>query len=144
MKKEFLAIAMFLIISNIAMAQQPGLGIEGGSSGGGMMHRPIPNAPLQANLKPPFLKGDQALAETWSSTIAALGNNPDGMAVNCFAEDSDNLYIGGDFLQFDTVQTQFIVQYNRKTGVWSNLGGGFDNNVYSLAVHKGILCGGCF
>ena len=43
------------------------------------------------------------------------------MTVNCFAEDSDNLYIGGDFRAFDTVSAQFIVQYNRKTGIWSAL-----------------------
>jgi trimeric autotransporter adhesin len=138
MKKEFLAIAIFLIISNIAVAQQPGLGSVGGSSGGGMMRHPIPNAP-RANLKPPFLKGDQTLAETWSSTIAAFGNNPDGMTVNCFAEDSDNLYIGGDFGAFDTVVADFIVQYNRKTGVWSSLERGLNNDVYSLAVHNDTL-----
>ncbi len=135
MKKEFLAIVLFLIISNIAVAQQPGLGGVG-SSGGGTMHRPTPNV---TRAHPSFIKGEQSLAETWDATIAGYGNAPDGMTVNCFAEDSDNLYIGGDFLSFDTVASQFIVQYNRKTGVWSSLAGGFNNEVYSLAVHNDTL-----
>ncbi len=140
MKKEFFVIAIFLIISNIAMAQWPTEGALGSSSvGGGRMHQSMPNAPNAPRAIPPFLKGDQTLAETWSSTIAAYGNNPDGMTINCFAEDSDNLYIGGDFRTFDTVVAGYIVQYNRKTGQWISMDTGFDNDVYSLAIHNGVL-----
>jgi trimeric autotransporter adhesin len=142
MKKEFFVIALFLIISNIAMAQWPDQGALGGSSGsGGMMHRSMP-AVTRAKTAPPSLKGDQTLAETWSSTIAAFGNNPDGMYVDCFAEDSDNLYLAGDFRAFDTVQTGYtgyIVHYNRKTGQWTALDTGVNNDVYALAIHNGIL-----
>jgi hypothetical protein len=140
MKIKFFVIALFLIISNVAVAQWPTQGGLGGSSNcGGMMHRPMPDAP-QIKSIPPFLKGDQTLAETWNATIAMYGNNPDGMYVDCFAEDSDNLYIGGDFQAFDTViPADFIVQYNRKTGVWSSLSGGLDNHVSALTLHNGIL-----
>ena len=140
MKKEFLAIAIFLISSNIAVAQWPDQAALGGSTGtGGMMHHSIPMPNIHTKATPPFLKGEQTLAETWDATIAPFGNNPDGMYVDCFAEDSDNLYVGGDFQAFDTVAAEFIVQYNRKTGVWSNLNGGFDNHVSALALHNGIL-----
>jgi trimeric autotransporter adhesin len=139
MKNKCFVIALFLFISNIATAQWPAQGALGGSSGsGGMMHRPMPDAP-PANVKPPFLKGEQTLAETWDASIAGYGNNPDGMTVNCFAEDSDNLYIGGDFRTFDTVVAGYIVQYNRKTGQWLSLDTGVDNVVSALAVHNGIL-----
>jgi hypothetical protein len=140
MKNEFFLIAIFLIISNLAVAQQPALGSSGGAGGDWQrMRLPMPDVPRAI---PPFLKGDQTLAETWSSTIAAFGNNPDGMTVNCFAEDSDNLYIGGDFFAFDTVKADFVVHYNRKTGVWNALDGGLGNTVLSLALHNDTLYAG--
>ena len=123
MKKEFFAIVFLLGISNVAVAQWAGVPAFGGSSGSSAPHRPIPNA---AHLSAPFLKGDQTLAQTWDATIAGYGNNPDGMAVRCFAEDSDNLYIAGDFRTFDTVLAGYIVQYNRKTGRWTSLDTGFE------------------
>ncbi len=145
MKNKCFVIALFLIISNIAVAQWPDEGALGGSSGnGGLEHRPMPNVP-RTNLQPPFLKGDQTLAETWDASIAGYGNNPDGMTINCFAEDSDNLYVGGDFLKFDTVHTQFIAGYNRKTGLWYALDAGLDNDVLAMVMHNGNLyVGGSF
>ncbi len=140
MKNEFFLIAIFLSISNLAVAQQPDLGSSGGSGGSGQtMRAPMPDVP---HTIPPFLKGDQTLAETWDAAIAAAGNNPDGMNVNCFAEDSDNLYIGGDFRDFDTVAAEFIVHYNRKTRVWNALGTGLGNTVRSLALHNDTLYAG--
>ena len=136
MKKEFFTIALFLGISNIAVAQWVGTPAFGGLSGSSAPRRPIPN---ESHVRAPFPKGDQALAQTWDATIAGFGNNPDGMAVNCFAEDSDNLYIAGDFRTFDTVIAGYIVQYNRKTGRWISLDTGFDNVVYALALHNGKL-----
>jgi hypothetical protein len=145
MKKEFFLVGLFLLISSIASAQWPAEGGLGGSSGnGGMIRQRMPDAQLVKSI-PPFLKGNQTLAETWSSTIAAFGNNPDGMTVNCFAEDSDNLYVGGDFLKFDTVHTQFIAGYNRKTGLWYALDAGLDNDVLAMVMHNGKLyVGGSF
>ncbi len=134
MKKEFLAIGLILGISNIAVAQWPSQGGLGG--GGRMMQRPTPDVQREV---PPFLKGAQPLSQTWDPNIAALGNNPDGMVVTCFAEDSDNLYVGGDFQAFDTVSAQFIVHYNRKTNVWSALDLGVDNDVKAMVVHNGKL-----
>lgn len=137
MKIEFIVIALFLGISGLAEAQQPGLSPAGGGSGnGGIIHRAMPN---HSRAKTSLFKTEQTLAQTWDATIAAYGNNPDGMTITCFAEDSDKLYIGGDFFEFDTVQSQFIVQFNRKTGVWSALDGGVSNDVYALAVHNDTL-----
>src|SRR5690348_6300369 len=128
MKKELFAILLFLGISNIAVAQWPaegGLGV-GSDERGSMMHRPMPD--VQKVLEP-FIKGDEELSQTWDPNIANYGNNPDGMDVHCFAEDSDNLYIGGDFRQFDTVVTNFIVHYNRITHIWNTLDAGVANVV---------------
>ena len=141
MKKEFLTIALFLGISNIAMAQWPAQGTLGGGldGGGRMMRQHKPD--VQRELVP-FIKGDEALAQTWDPNIAKYGNNPDGMTVTCFAEDGDNLYIGGDFRDFDSVAADFIVHYNRKTQVWNALDVGLSDRVRALAVHNGELYAG--
>jgi hypothetical protein len=88
------------------------------------------------------LKGALPEAQTWDAAIAKRGNNPDGWTVRCFASEGDDLYIGGDFRYFDTVAADFIVHYNRKTGVWSALDNGLHNTVYSLALHNGKLYAG--
>src|ERR1700733_15291943 len=92
---SFFSIALLIVVSTASA--QSNLGASGGSSGSVDPRRnehTMPSLPpqLQGEL-PPGLKG--ALPETvgWDATIAKLGNNPDGMTVNCFAEDSDNLYI---------------------------------------------------
>ncbi len=135
MKLILFSVAIQLTFSIALRAQN-----FGGPNDRGMFlgERPMPNAPL-THTRPPFLKSEETLAQTWDATIAGYGNNPDGMTVNCFAEDSDNLYVGGDFLFFDTSETQFIAHYNRKTGIWDGLDGGFDNNLYALALHNGKL-----
>ncbi|HWF44842.1 MAG TPA: hypothetical protein VG537_09390, partial [Candidatus Kapabacteria bacterium] len=76
---------------------------------------------------------------TWDATIANFGNNPDGMTVKCFAADGNDLYIGGDFQNFDTVGASFLVHYNRATRIWNALGIGPNNTVNALAVHSGKL-----
>jgi trimeric autotransporter adhesin len=76
---------------------------------------------------------------SWDATIAGYGNNPDGMTVKCFASEGNDLYIAGDFQQFDTVSADFLVHYNRVTKVWDALDGGPHNTVNAVAVHKGKL-----
>src|ERR1700679_2891795 len=138
---SFFLFASLFIASNASA--KPTFGAGGRSSGSSDPRRtehPMPDLPphLRGEL-PPGLKGALPESVTWDANIAKAGNNPDGMTVNCFAEDSDNLYIGGDFQAFDTVATRFVVHYNRKTGVWDGLDGGTNNGVTSLAVHNGNL-----
>src|SRR5437868_11826928 len=88
---------------------------------------------------------DVPLAMSWDATIGKLSNRPDGATIHCFASEGDDLYIAGDFKQFDTVACTNIVHYNRKTKVWNNLNGGPNNVVRAIAVHKGkVYVGGNF
>ncbi len=131
---------LFLSTSTQAQWSNPlGAGDAGSSGGGGRPGMGAPRMPDVPHSNPPFLKGPMPLSETWDPNIAAFGNNPDGMWVNCFAEDTEHLYIGGDFRTFDTVAAGYVVEYDRKTGAWSSLDTGFDEDVTALALHDGKL-----
>ncbi len=93
----------------------------------------------------PSPKGASAQSFTWDAIIAREGHSVDGGTIRCMVSDSDNIYIAGDFRTFDTVPADFLVHYNRKSGVWESLDLGFNNRVNALALHKGTLyVGGAF
>ncbi len=103
--------------------------------------------PVQQPHGSAWAKGrDESLSETWDAIIADAKNSVDGAFIRCFAMDSDNLYIGGDFRSFDSVPiADFIVHYDRKTGHWNGMDAGLDNDVYAMAIHNGKLyVGGSF
>lgn len=55
--------------------------------------------------------------------------------IRAFVEDDTYVYVGGSFLNFDNIPAaDYIVRYNKRTGVWSALGVGTDNNVEALAI----------
>lgn len=55
--------------------------------------------------------------------------------VNAIAEDATYIYIGGDFSNWDNIaNADYIVRYNKQTGVYSALGTGMDNAVNALVV----------
>ena len=137
MRKYLVAVSLLFVLPTFTFAQwRNSLGADEAGFSGGMRTVPMPDVP---STHPPFLKGPMPLSQTWDPNIAAFGNSPDGITVTCFAEDSDNLYIGGDFRQFDTVGANFIVHYNRKTKVWNALDVGVANTVNALALHNGKL-----
>lgn len=87
----------------------------------------------------------QTLAATGWDTTSAFLHGLDGGEVRAMLVDGDNLYIGGDFRYFDTVECYHIVQYNRTTHRWSKMGNGFSGEVRALAIHNGKLyAGGAF
>lgn len=56
-------------------------------------------------------------------------------AVYAIAEDNTYIYFGGDFLNFDNIpNADYIVRYNKQTGVYSALGTGTNGIVWSLIV----------
>lgn len=56
-------------------------------------------------------------------------------AVNALAEDATYLYIGGDFLNFNSIAAaDNIVRYNRQTGAYSALGNGLNNVVRAITI----------
>jgi len=89
--------------------------------------------------------GSTAQALTWDAVIGRKDNSVDGGTVRCFAADSTDLYIAGDFRAFDTITTEFLVHYNKTTGVWESLDEGPHNTVFSLALHDHkLFVGGAF
>lgn len=55
--------------------------------------------------------------------------------VYAMAEDATYVYMGGNFLNFDNIaNADRIVRYNKQTGVYSAMGTGADDEVYTLAV----------
>jgi hypothetical protein len=68
-------------------------------------------------------------------------------AVNAIAEDATYVYIGGNFQNFDNIaNADYIIRYNKQTGVYSALSTGMDGPVNTLAIGpNGILyAGGSF
>jgi len=68
-------------------------------------------------------------------------------AVNAIAEDATYVYIGGNFLNFDNIaNADYIVRYNKQTGVYSAMSTGMDGVVFALVVGpNGVLyAGGSF
>lgn len=67
--------------------------------------------------------------------------------VFAIAEDDIYVYFGGDFLNFDNIaNADYIVRYNKQTGVYSALGGGLNGIVYALAIapNGNLYIGGAF
>lgn len=55
--------------------------------------------------------------------------------VQAIAEDDTYVYFGGDFLNFDNIaNADYIVRYNKQTGVYSALGTGMNDAVWDLAI----------
>ncbi|MDP4198016.1 MAG: T9SS type A sorting domain-containing protein [Bacteroidota bacterium] len=79
---------------------------------------------------------------TWDGTIGSGPNSPNGGSVRCFASDGDDLYIGGDFLDLDTVRASYVVHYNRATKILNAMDLGLGDIVQTLAVHNGKLYAG--
>lgn len=67
--------------------------------------------------------------------------------IRALAEDDTYIYIGGNFLNFDNIAAaDYIVRYNKQTGVYSALGSGLNNIVYALAIapNGDLYIGGAF
>lgn len=88
----------------------------------------------------------QPQALVWDATIGSDANSPGGGTISAFASEGDDLYLAGDFLDFDTVgSASMLVHYNRATGRWDGLDYGPFNTARCVAVHKGKLyLGGTF
>ncbi len=68
-------------------------------------------------------------------------------AIYALAEDSNYIYIGGDFTNFDNIAAaDYIVRYNKQTGLYSALDVGLNGIVYSLAFASddNLYIGGAF
>lgn len=56
-------------------------------------------------------------------------------SVRAIAEDATYVYIGGNFLNFDNIaNADYIVRYNKSTGVYSALGSGLNNVVHAITI----------
>ncbi len=63
------------------------------------------------------------------------------------AEDDVYLYIGGNFLNWDGIaNADYIVRYNKQTGVYSAMGTGADNDVLAIVIlpNGDVIAGGVF
>jgi len=63
------------------------------------------------------------------------------------AEDATYIYMGGNFLNFDNISAaDYIVRYNKQTGVYSAMGTGANNDVLAIVVmpNGDVIAGGVF
>ncbi len=110
---------------------------------GNDLPRGIHSAPIQPGFTSKGLS-PLVLEDSWDSVFhdggyyASLDNGYIFAAVS----DSDNLYLAGSFQYFDNTECYNVVQYNKKTDVWTALGYGFNNSVKTLGLHNGKLYAG--
>lgn len=70
-------------------------------------------------------------AGLWS----VMGPPSSGGTVRALAEDATYIYVAGNFTNWNgDASSDYIVRYNKGTGVWSALGSGVDGIVYALAI----------